>query len=48
MVYKIIKEFRGDINVKSVEGKGTVFTISIPVPQNGTMLLSSGGESDKK
>lgn len=48
MVYKIIKEFRGDINVKSVEGKGTVFTISIPVPQSGTMLLSSGGESDKK
>ena len=39
MVYKIIKEFRGDIDVKSVEGHGTVFTIRLPVPQKGTKLL---------
>ncbi|MBR1911078.1 MAG: two-component sensor histidine kinase [Treponema sp.] len=41
MVYKIIKEFRGDIDVKSVAGHGTVFTISIPVPRKGTILLEN-------
>lgn len=39
MVYKIIKEFKGDITVESEPGKGTVFTITIPVPQKETMLL---------
>ena len=39
-VYKIIKEFNGDINVKSVLGKGTIFTIQLPVPQSSTKLLS--------
>lgn len=38
-VYKIIKEFQGDITVNSQIGKGTVFTIQIPVPQEETMLL---------
>ncbi len=41
MVYKIIKEFRGDIDVKSVLGHGTVFTISIPLPRKGTILLEN-------
>lgn len=40
MVYKIIKEFNGDIFVKSEKGKGTVFTIELPVPQTETKLLS--------
>ncbi len=39
MVYKIVKEFKGDIDVKSVKNHGTVFTISLPVPQRETMLL---------
>jgi len=39
MAYKIIKEFNGEINVESEEGKGTVFTIQFPVPQNGQKLL---------
>ncbi|MBP5157292.1 MAG: PAS domain-containing protein [Treponema sp.] len=39
MVYKIVKEFKGDIDVKSVKGHGTVFTITLPVPQKETMLL---------
>ena len=38
-VYKIIKEFQGDISVTSEVDKGTVFTVSIPVPQQSTMLL---------
>lgn len=41
MVYKVIKEFRGDIDVKSVKNHGTVFTLSLPVPQTSTMLLES-------
>ena len=40
-VYKIIKEFRGDIDVKSVLGHGTVFTITLPVPQSGVKLIAS-------
>lgn len=38
-VYKIIKEFSGDITVQSQKNKGTVFTITIPVPQEKTMLI---------
>ncbi len=43
MVYKIVKEFKGDIDVKSVKDHGTVFTISLPVPQKETMLLEDKG-----
>ncbi len=44
MVYKIIKEFKGDIDVKSEKGKGTVFTIVLPVPQRETKLLEDRSE----
>ena len=47
MVYKIVKEFSGDIIVDSKEGEGTAFTISFPIPQKDTKLLTSdGGEND--
>lgn len=39
MVYKIVKEFSGDIQVQSQPGKGTLFSISIPVPQREKKLL---------
>lgn len=39
MVYKIIKEFGGDIGVKSFPGEGTVFTLSFPIPQKEKRLL---------
>lgn len=45
MVYKIIKEFSGDINVESELNKGTTFFISIPVPQLDRRLLSFDGEN---
>ena len=41
MVYKIIKEFSGEIVVDSKEGEGTAFTITFPIPQKDTKLLSS-------
>lgn len=44
MVYKIIKEFGGNINVKSEVGKGTIFTISLPIPQKETRLLDDKKE----
>ncbi|MBO4319760.1 MAG: two-component sensor histidine kinase [Treponema sp.] len=49
-VYKIIKEFRGDIDVKSVQDHGTVFTIKLPVPQNKIKLLAdnSGQKEESK
>ncbi|WP_294430187.1 ATP-binding protein [uncultured Treponema sp.] len=40
MSYKIIKEFSGDISVKSVLGEGTTFTIELPVPQMEKKLLT--------
>lgn len=40
MVYKVIKEFGGDIEVESYEGKGTIFTISLPIPQKEKHLLT--------
>lgn len=39
MVYKIIKEFNGDIQVQSELGKGSAFKISLPIPQTETKLL---------
>ena len=39
--YKIVKEFSGDITVESREGKGTVFTMVFPLPQDGTLAIES-------
>ena len=39
MVYKIVKEFSGDIHVDSIEGEGTKFILSFPLPQSETKLL---------
>lgn len=47
MVYKIIKEFSGDINVESEEKEGTKFVISIPVPQLDKRLLSYDKKGEK-
>lgn len=41
MVYKIVKEFSGEILVDSMENKGTVFTIVFPIPQKNTKLLAT-------
>lgn len=39
MVYKIIKEFSGEIFVESKENNGTKFTIIFPIPQKDAKLL---------
>lgn len=41
MVYKIIKEFSGDITVDSKENYGTIFTIVLPIPQKNTKLITN-------
>lgn len=38
-VYKIIKEFGGEISVSSKVMEGTVFTVELPVPQTDKKLL---------
>jgi len=40
MVFKIIKEHGGDISVKSRVGEGSVFFITLPVPQTEQRLLA--------
>lgn len=40
MVYKIIKEFGGDIQVRSFKDEGTIFTISLPIPQKERRRLA--------
>jgi signal transduction histidine kinase len=42
MVYKIIKEFFGDIDVASKLGEGTSFVISLPIHQMRRQLLTAG------
>ena len=41
MVYKIVKEFSGDISVESQEGKGTVFTMVFPLQQDEKLAIGS-------
>jgi PAS domain S-box-containing protein len=43
LVFKIIREHRGDLNVKSREGEGTDFIITLPIPQRETRLLAFEG-----
>lgn len=45
LVYKIIREHLGEISVNSQEGRGTAFTITLPVPQRETHLIDWKGES---
>ncbi len=47
LVYKVIKEHMGEISVNSDEGKGTTFTITLPIPQKEQHLLSWKGEDDE-
>jgi PAS domain S-box-containing protein len=39
LVFKIIREHLGEISVKSREGEGTCFSISLPVPQKERRLI---------
>ena len=44
VVYKVVKEHHGDIFVSSEMGKGTVFTIKLPVPRSQRKALVSKEE----
>jgi signal transduction histidine kinase len=40
VLFKIVKEHRGEISVKSREGEGTAFTITLPKPQTERKLIT--------
>jgi len=44
LVYKVVKEHMGEISVSSQEGRGTTFTITLPVPQRERKLFGWTGE----
>jgi signal transduction histidine kinase len=46
MVYKIVKEMSGDIDVTSTVGEGTIFVVSFPVPQRERRFI--GFESQEE
>jgi PAS domain S-box-containing protein len=43
LVFKIVREHRGEITVKSKEGEGTRFKITLPIPQKERRLITFGG-----
>jgi PAS domain S-box-containing protein len=44
LVFKIVREHQGEIAVKSREGEGTSFTISLPIPQRERRLIGFEGD----
>jgi len=44
VVFKVVKEHKGDIYVESKVGEGTVFTISLPKPQPEQLLIAYKGD----
>jgi len=47
MVFKIIKEHEGEINVRSRKGEGSVFFITLPIPQISRGLLTYEASGDE-
>ena len=47
LVFKIIREHRGDISVSSREGEGTCFTITLPLMQRERRFLPSSVEGER-
>jgi two-component system, sporulation sensor kinase E len=48
LVFKIIKEHRGDISIESKEGLGTSFMLYFPIPQKVRRLLEFSKEGSKE
>ncbi|GHV75749.1 hypothetical protein AGMMS49942_05700 [Spirochaetia bacterium] len=40
LVFKIVREHQGEITVKSKEGEGARFTITLPIPQKERRLIT--------
>ena len=47
IVYKVVKEHKGDISIKTKENKGTTFIITFPLPQTEQRLIEYEGDDDE-
>ena len=47
LVFKTIREHRGEINVTSKEGEGTCFTITLPIQQRDRRLLPAAASEER-
>ena len=43
VVFKIIKEHQGEVSVRSREGEGTTFAVTLPIPQTDQRLITYTG-----
>ncbi|TFG81140.1 MAG: PAS domain S-box protein [Spirochaetales bacterium] len=42
LAYKIVKEHRGEMTVRSKPGKGSIFIINLPIPQREQRMITDG------
>jgi signal transduction histidine kinase len=48
LVFKIIREHQGEISVKSREGEGTSFIITLPIPQKERRLIGFAENTEER
>ena len=48
LVFRILQEHKGEIAVKSKEGEGTAITLTLPIPQKETRLITHNAPQERR